>query len=235
MQTGERLAAKLADSQAALIRDDTALTGPLAAFKTALTSAKPDATGPATPMAAGTPADSGKAATPQSMLAATGPITSAAQTESAAKASPSRPGAPVFQTPVVQQVGTRLVETAANGGGRVIMDLRPEHLGRVTIDVDVRDDGRVTATVLVENPEALEQLRRDAGQLEQALRDSGLNPEQNSLNFALREQNQGGSGREGRRGQAENSALTADAEVEETPAATQQSVVPGLGVIDIRI
>ena len=136
------------------------------------------------------------------------------------------------------QVGTRLVETAANGGGRVIMDLRPEHLGRVTIDVDVREDGRLTANVLVDNPAALEQLRRDAGQLEQALRDAGLNPEQNSLNFALREQAQenGGFGREGRRGRDANGDLLANAEIEpDVTAPTKQSVVPGLGVIDIRI
>ncbi|KJV08302.1 hypothetical protein VZ95_18665 [Elstera litoralis] len=70
------------------------------------------------------------------------------------------------------------------------------------------------------------------------MRDTGLNPEQNSLNFALREQAQenGRFGREGRRGRDANGDLLADAEAEpEVAAQTKQSVVPGMGVIDIRI
>lgn len=231
-QAGERLAARFADSQVSLIRDEASLSGPIQTFKTELKVAVAEAS----LAAAATQSDAPKApnsatATVVSNSATTGNAASAAKTA-------ARPNSPVFQTPVVMQVGTRLVETAANGGGRVIMDLRPEHLGRVTIDVDVREDGRLTANVLVDNPAALEQLRRDAGQLEQALRDAGLNPEQNSLNFALREQAQenGGFGREGRRGRDANGDLLANAEIEpDVTAPTKQSVVPGLGVIDIRI
>jgi len=233
-QAGERLAARFADSQVSLIRDEASLSGPIQTFKTELKVAVTEASLAATTTA--TQSDAAKA--PNSATAAV--VNSAATTGNAASAAKTaaRPNSPVFQTPVVQQVGTRLVETAANGGGRVIMDLRPEHLGRVTIDVDVREDGRLTANVLVDNPAALEQLRRDAGQLEQALRDAGLNPEQNSLNFALREQAQenGGFGREGRRDRDANGDLLANAEIEpDVTAPTKQSVVPGLGVIDIRI
>lgn len=233
-QAGERLAARFADSQVSLIRDEASLSGPIQAFKAELKVAAAEAN----LAAATTVPQSDAAKAPTSATAAV--VNNAATTGNAATAAKTaaRPNSPVFQTPVVQQVGTRLVETAANGGGRVIMDLRPEHLGRVTIDVDVREDGRLTANVLVDNPAALEQLRRDAGQLEQALRDAGLNPEQNSLNFALREQAQenGGFGREGRRGRDANGDLLADAEIEpDVTAPTKQSVVPGLGVIDIRI
>lgn len=233
-QAGERLAARFADSQVSLIRDEASLSGPIQAFKAELKVAAAEAN----LAAATTVPQSDAAKAPTSATAAV--VNNVATTGNAATAAKTaaRPNSPVFQTPVVQQVGTRLVETAANGGGRVIMDLRPEHLGRVTIDVDVREDGRLTANVLVDNPAALEQLRRDAGQLEQALRDAGLNPEQNSLNFALREQAQenGGFGREGRRGRDANGDLLADAEIEpDVTAPTKQSVVPGLGVIDIRI
>ncbi|MFY7779013.1 MAG: flagellar hook-length control protein FliK [Elstera sp.] len=235
-QAGERLAARFADSQISLIRDEASLSGPIQAFKAGLKVAAAEAS-----LAAATTApQSDTIKAPNSVSATAAVVNNAATTGNAAPAAKTaaRPNSPVFQTPVVQQVGTRLVETAANGGGRVIMDLRPEHLGRVTIDVDVREDGRLTANVLVDNPAALEQLRRDAGQLEQALRDTGLNPDQNSLNFALREQAQenGGFGREDRRGRDANGDLLADAEIEpNVTAPTQQSVVPGLGVIDIRI
>lgn len=236
-QTGERLAAKLADSQASLIRDEAALSGPVESFKTALKNAAVDGLAPAAGTLTTDQPTKPATSTQPTMAAAANTTAAGPQTAAAAKSAAR--AAPVFQIPVVQQVGTRLVETAENGGGRVVMDLRPEHLGRVTIDVDVRDDGRVSATVLVDNPEALEQLRRDGSQLEQALRDSGLNPDQNSLNFGLREQNQdqGGFGRDGRNGRGANSAAQqdADAEPEIAQAATQQSVVPGLGVIDIRI
>jgi flagellar hook-length control protein FliK len=231
-QTGERLAARFADSQVSLIRDEASLSGPIQTFKAELKVAVAEAS------LAAAPSHSDAPKAPNSATAAV--VNNAATTGNAASAAKTaaRPNSPVFQTPVVMQVGTRLVETAANGGGRVIMDLRPEHLGRVTIDVDVREDGRLTANVLVDNAAALEQLRRDAGQLEQALRDAGLNPEQNSLNFALREQAQenGGFGREGRRGRDANGDLLASAEIEpDVTAPTKQSVVPGLGVIDIRI
>lgn len=236
-QTGERLAAKLADSQASLIRDEAALSGPVESFKAALKNAAVDGLAPAAGTLTADQPTKPATSTQPTMAAAANTTAAGPQTAAAAKSAAR--AAPVFQIPVVQQVGTRLVETAENGGGRVVMDLRPEHLGRVTIDVDVRDDGRVSATVLVDNPEALEQLRRDGSQLEQALRDSGLNPDQNSLNFGLREQNQdqGGFGRDGRNGRGANSAAQqdADAEPEIAQAATQQSVVPGLGVIDIRI
>jgi flagellar hook-length control protein FliK len=233
-QAGERLAARFADSQISLIRDEASLSGPMQAFKAALGKA---AAAEALTSAAASPIDAPKHTAPSAATAAVFNAAGATEGSSAAAKTAARPNAPVYQTPIIQQVGTRLVETAANGGGRVIMDLRPEHLGRVRIDVDVRDDGRVTATVLVDNPEALEQLRRDAGQLEQALRDAGLNPEQNSLNFGLREQAQENNrfGREGRQGRG-NGRDEGDAVAEpEIAPQIKQSVVPGLGVIDIRI
>ncbi|KJV08301.1 hypothetical protein VZ95_18660, partial [Elstera litoralis] len=126
-QAGERLAARFADSQISLIRDEASLTGPIQTFKASVKAVAAEAILTAT--ATNSPSEAPKTATSATATATV--LTSAGGTSDATPTAKtaSRPNAPVFQTPVVQQVGTRLVETAANGGGRVIMDLRPEHFG----------------------------------------------------------------------------------------------------------
>ena len=68
--------------------------------------------------------------------------------------------------------------------------LDPAELGRVDIKMEISTDGRLTAHMVVENPETLDLLRKDAQALEKALSDSGLDMDNDALTFSLSEDNQ---------------------------------------------
>ena len=66
--------------------------------------------------------------------------------------------------------------------------LEPADLGRVDVKLDIGGDGRVTATVMADNSQTVDLLRRDAHLLERALADAGLKTDSGGLNFSLRQQ-----------------------------------------------
>lgn len=96
--------------------------------------------------------------------------------------------------PVADQLAIRIARQAQGGEGRISLQLRPETLGIVDVDIEVRKDGSMKAVLSVEKPETLEWLKRDAQHLERALQEVGVKTDSGSLNFALREQRQDGSG-----------------------------------------
>ncbi|MGB0748372.1 MAG: flagellar hook-length control protein FliK [Magnetospiraceae bacterium] len=140
--------------------------------------------------------------------------TPAASTASAKSAEPT-PQAPSFRETlaarkVMDQVNVRIQRAAAEGAERIKINLRPASLGRVEVHLEVTRSGHMQANIVVDKPETLDLLQRDARGLEQALRDAGLNTDSGSLNFALRD---GGNGQ----GRPENdmaSSVPADEDIE---------------------
>jgi hypothetical protein len=66
--------------------------------------------------------------------------------------------------------------------------LDPPDLGRVDVSMSVDKSGKVATHLVVERAETLDQLRKDAPNLERALQNSGLKTDSGSLQFSLRDQ-----------------------------------------------
>ncbi len=107
------------------------------------------------------------------------------------------PRQPLVVTPA-DQIKVQLARNLKEGNDTISVQLHPEDLGRVEVKLEMRD-GQVKATITADRPETLQMLKNDAGNLQQALQNAGLNADANSLNFQLRGDQQGRQGaREGR-------------------------------------
>ncbi len=86
------------------------------------------------------------------------------------------------------QMPARLRIAVANGVKQLTVHLQPANLGSVEVRVDGTEDGGLRATFLVQRPETLDLLQRDARILERALGDAGVSVDRDSLNFSLSDQ-----------------------------------------------
>jgi flagellar hook-length control protein FliK len=83
------------------------------------------------------------------------------------------------------QVVVRLQKAASEGIDRLSFQLKPAHLGRVDIRMELGHDGRIQAVIAADRPDTLQLLQRDARVLQQALQDAGFRPDGGSLSFDL--------------------------------------------------
>jgi flagellar hook-length control protein FliK len=86
---------------------------------------------------------------------------------------------------VAIEIATQLQASKQSFGIR----LDPPDLGRIDVHLHVDRDGNVSSRLVVERPETLDLLRRDAPQLERALQQAGLKTADNALQFSLRDHN----------------------------------------------
>jgi flagellar hook-length control protein FliK len=91
--------------------------------------------------------------------------------------------------PATQMVAVQLHKTAKNAQGesKLSLDLDPPELGRVEIQLRVKDDN-VKALVRVESTETYMMLQRDSYALERALQDAGLEVAKDGITFELAQQ-----------------------------------------------
>ncbi|HRJ70017.1 MAG TPA: flagellar hook-length control protein FliK, partial [Beijerinckiaceae bacterium] len=89
------------------------------------------------------------------------------------------------------QVPVLIAGMARDGARRFEIRLEPEDLGRVDVRLDIDRDGQVRAHLVVERPEALAALRREAHALQQAFAETGLRSDGTGIQVSLR---QGGDG-----------------------------------------
>ncbi|MEQ9518537.1 MAG: flagellar hook-length control protein FliK [Parvibaculum sp.] len=82
-------------------------------------------------------------------------------------------------------IALQIAKHVAKGVSTFEIRLDPAELGRVDVKLELAQDGRTTAHLVVERPETLDLLQRDAKALEQALRDAGLNTDETTLKFSL--------------------------------------------------
>ncbi|MEX2617790.1 MAG: flagellar hook-length control protein FliK [Alphaproteobacteria bacterium] len=119
------------------------------------------------------------------------PTVGAGQAGTPASASTARVAAPVPARPasppsdLKEQISVQVQKAVEQGIDRIRIQLKPADLGRLEIQLDVAQDGKVAIVVNADRPETLEMLRRDARGLQQALLDAGLQTDSGGLSFNL--------------------------------------------------
>ena len=101
---------------------------------------------------------------------------------------------PGQSTPTQIPAMTIALQVARNlqkGINRFDIRLDPAEMGKIDVRMEVKKDGNVAAHLMVERPETLQLLRRDASALQQALNDAGLQANADSLSFSLQDNNAG--------------------------------------------
>lgn len=195
-------------------------------FAAALEAVAPAGTSSAPGAAAGSPttpiAGLGQAGAPT----ATGP-TGIAQPAAAARG-------PQVALPV-QQISGALNSAVAKGQDSISIQLTPENLGRVDIKLDFSGD-TVSAMITADNQDTLDLLKQDSRQLEKMLSNAGLQTDQQSLSFSLRDQNQNSqqTAREERSSRSRAQLLAID-DAAPTAPATQSRARTTVGGIDISV
>jgi|GEM_PF-3655745 len=96
-------------------------------------------------------------------------------------------------TSPTQSVAIQIAAKAQNGAQQFEIRLNPPELGRVDVRLEFTKEGQVTTHLIVERPETLDLLSKDARQLEKALGDAGVNIENEGLTFSLQDQQSQGS------------------------------------------
>ncbi len=125
---------------------------------------------------------------PIAMSAAAAPADAATRAEAAP--SMPRPTPPI--PPVAEQIAVQVSKAAQGDNNRITIQLKPESLGRIDVQLDIRHDGHVSAMIAADKPQTLDWLRRDATHLNQALQDAGLKTDAGSLSFGLRSEQRTG-------------------------------------------
>lgn len=87
--------------------------------------------------------------------------------------------------PVGEQVALNLKQAITANNNEIRIQLKPASLGTIDVKLNVGQDGRVNAVISADRSDTLNMLKQDAGTLQQALRDAGLNADSNSLSFNL--------------------------------------------------
>lgn len=174
-----------------------------------------------------------------SAIGATHAAASTHGTQHAAQTQASRH--PQALVPPGEQVAVQIRKAAAEGQDTISIKLDPGNLGKVEVTLEVSSDGRLLAVIAADRPETLAMLQKDAGALEQNLRDSGLKTSSDSLSFMLREQaREGGQQGEGRRGghgrghEGPDGTMGA-ADLRAAQAASNARAAAARGGLDIRI
>lgn len=91
-----------------------------------------------------------------------------------------------------QSIGVEIASRAKEGMRRFDIRLDPPELGRIDVRLEVDNSGKASTRLIVERPETLDLLQRDARNLERALQSAGLQTDEGGLEFSLRDQGQQG-------------------------------------------
>jgi len=133
---------------------------------------------------------------------------------------------------VAEQVSVQISKALSAGNDKISIQLKPADLGRVDVQMEVGQDGRVTAVVTADNKQTLDLLQKDSKDLQQALQQAGLQADDGSLSFNLREQ---GDGQEmaGSGGSGENESAGDELTLEEELAGIERNIITDTRV-DVR-
>ncbi len=139
-------------------------------------------------------------------------------------------------TSTVDALGVTIAAKSVEGIKHFDIRLDPLELGRLDIHISVDDAGKTQASVVVDKPQTLELLQRDAANLTRSLNEAGVSLSNNGLNFSLKgqdRQNDGGSVAKGR-----SRSLSVKAVVNTDVISNSGSTVnyaPGGARLDIRV
>ncbi len=123
------------------------------------------------------------------------------------------------------------------GVDRFEIRLDPPEMGRIDVKMEVHKDGHVSAHMMADKQDTLDLLQRDQRALQQALQNAGLDTDNSSLSFSLRDQNPDGGGAfagNGNSGTAGGAGAT-DGSEDLAPAPVYNVNIAANGGVDIRI
>ena len=153
----------------AVTAETAASTATAATTDAAATASTSDPTNPTDPTLAATP------------VPAAVPLPAADAAANLADALP-----PAVAASALDQVAANLSQVGKLGLSQIEIQLKPAALGTVDVKLELTHDGRVAAVISADRSDTLMQLQRGSGELQQALRDAGLQTDSGSLSFNLR-------------------------------------------------
>jgi flagellar hook-length control protein FliK len=103
---------------------------------------------------------------------------------------PHEAKAPQQAKEILDQVNVQISKAAKEGLDKITVQMRPEALGRVEVQLKLGDNGQLSAHIIADKAETLDALKRDSSQLEKSLADAGFKTDQGSLQFSLRGEQQ---------------------------------------------
>lgn len=151
-------------------------------------------------------AQTGGAAQNSGGSTASAPAVPTTGTQASASGAPTQaataPKPAAHHQPLTEQITIHIDHALQQGMDKIKIQLRPETLGRVEVRLELGGGGQLNTTIIADRPEALEALRKNSGELENALRQAGLDPQAGGMQFSLRgeqqrEQQAEGHGRPG--------------------------------------
>jgi flagellar hook-length control protein FliK len=130
------------------------------------------------------------------------------------------------------QVSLRLIHGISEGKRAIQVQLHPAELGSIDVKMHWQGD-RLTAQFVVDRPETLDLLQRDARALERALGGAGIDLSDSGLSFSLRDQ--GGWQQDGRVPNAMTADTASPGELQEMAADEPLGQIVRDGIISIRV
>jgi len=200
-------------------------------------SANPQDAAPARDAQSSVPGQSANAAAPS--VAASGvqtPIQTATATSVHVNLQVASQHRDAASAPTLDTLGVTIAAKSAEGVKHFDIRLDPPELGRVQVHLSLDDFGKAQASLVVDRPQTLELLQRDAANLTRSLHDAGVSLSNNGLNFSLRgqdRQSEGGGVVKGR-----SRALSVKAVIGTDAISNSSSIAsfaPGGVRLDIRV
>ena len=92
----------------------------------------------------------------------------------------------MVQTPA-KDIAVQIAKHLSGGVNRFEIRITPPELGRIEVKLEIAESGRISAHLVADKPETLDLLQKDRATLEKALAEAGLNADESSLEFSMRE------------------------------------------------
>ena len=90
-----------------------------------------------------------------------------------------------------RDIGVEIARHVAAGRDEMMIRLTPAEMGRIDVRLSFDDRGALHAAVSADSPQALDMLRRDAGDLGRSLADAGIRTDSSSFSFDSRDSGAG--------------------------------------------
>lgn len=129
--------------------------------------------------------------------AATGTAPSAATQQAnvaAPQQTPKTPTSHQAQRTATEQVSVQIAKAAGDGTDKISIRLNPASLGRIEVQLEMTQDGRMTANIMADNKDTFDMLQKDSRELAKALQEAGFDTKNSDLNFGLRGDNAANQG-----------------------------------------
>ncbi len=90
--------------------------------------------------------------------------------------------------PASQQLNIQIQKGVENKVNGLTVELHPAELGKLDVKLNIDDNGVLKASIMVEKPETLALLQKDNADLMKALQEAGIQTDEGSLDFNLKQQ-----------------------------------------------